>query len=260
MQIDRKRVFKTVLGIAGLVAFAMLIPVAMDNNRRYKEAQTVKVANRTMLYSSPATPEQQKAIIKAMLSDIFMPSPAGLQPPSQLHKLAVIEQTAFCFDLKFDYGSDENYHLPPVDMDTCNHGLLAAHDAYIDSVWPEDKDYLGLVSDLFKANRIVWSNPHFESVGIVFLTKEKNKKIKMKLDCGFNKSCWQSIQNKIPGIRQYVHFSRAVISKDKQSAVIYMGEYTPYVSWGGIGYLKFKDGAWHKSGGRLAWRAHNWNP
>lgn len=257
MQIDRLRVFKIVLSIAGLVAFAMLIPRAMDNNRRYKEAETEEIANRTMFYSSPATPEEQKAILKVILSDIFMPSPAGLQPPSELHKLVLIEPTAFCSNLKFDYGSDEDYHLPPVDMDACSHGLLAAHDAYIDSVWPEDKDYLGLVSDMFKANKIVWSNPYIESESIVFLTKEKNNKINLKLDCVFSKDCWKSIQNDIPNIRKYVHFSRAVVSKDKQSAVIYMGEYTPYVSRGGIVYLKIKDSVWHRIGGRFAWRAHH---
>lgn len=258
MQIDLKRVFKIAISIAVLIAFAMLIPTALDNKRRYKEAQAKQVADRTMFYSSPATPEEQKAIIKVLLSDILMPSPAGLQAPSQLHKLALLEQTAFCSDLKFDYGSDEVYYLPPVDMEACSHGLLAAHGAYIDTVWPEDMDYLGLVSDMFKANRVVWLNPYFESEGIVFLTNEKTKKINMKLDCAFNKNCWQSIQTKIPGIRQYVHFSRAVVAKDRHSAVVYMGIYTPDVSEGGIVYLKFKDGVWHRPGGRFAWRTHNW--
>lgn len=244
MQIDRKRVYKTVLGIAGLVAFVMLIPKAMDNNRRYQEQQALQLEERTLHHSTPATTAEQKAILQTILPriELFTPPPKNGEEdrpvyPSELNKIVFFESTPSCIygfaKLKAEIGNFNG----DFDNSKCRHGLVS----FFNSVSGNDA-FNGLGLDLLKANRNSWLNPNPMLVGVVHLSENQCKKMAASQTCEI--TCFKKIPKELNQAGACVNVSRAVISTDKNHALVTL-EYTTY-SFGYMNAILLKkvDGRW----------------
>lgn len=228
MEIDKKRVVQSGACIATLVAFAMSIPQAVDSHQRQKEEQALQLEERTLQFSTPATTNEQKAILRAILPKYgFDFAPAN---PHEKNSLLLLEETPSCI-----YGSVKlkaELKLRDIDIDDsqCQRGLLLFLQYNADN-----KVYSGLGLDLLKVNRLPWINPDPEMKGIVLLSNIELKKHPIFKDCEISSTCWEYA---------YINVSRAVISNDKKAALITV-EYSSYL-FGHMESIRLKkiDGLW----------------
>jgi len=241
MQIDRKRVFKTVLGIAGLVVFAMLIPKAMDNHRRYQEYQALQIEERTLLHSTPATTAEQKAILQAILPRVMSPPRnAGddhSEYPGEQNALVLFESTPLCIYGFVKLKTEIDSFIGDADNSSCHHGLVS----FFNYVSGYDA-FNGLGLDLLKANRSSWLNPNPMLVGVIHLSENQCKKMAASKTCEI--TCFEKIPKELNQAGACVNVSRAVISTDKNNALVTL-EYTTYLfGYMNVILLKKVDGRW----------------
>jgi hypothetical protein len=235
MQIDRKRVFKTVLGIAGLVAFAMLIPKAMDNHRRYQEYQALQIEERTLLHSTPATTAEQKAILQAIL--LTGAEPHNHDYLNKLRSMVLVEETPSCAYGSVKLKNEIKSKYVEIDNSQCQRGLQFFLQYNADS-----EALSGLGRDLLKANRYPWLNPNPKIAGLTLLGKNQCNII------ATSENCEELFRRKISEERNFeksiIVVSRAVISKEKDKALVTL-EYSTYLfSYMVAILLKKIDGRW----------------
>lgn len=255
MEIDKKRVVQLAACIVTLFAFAMTIPQAIDSHRRYKEEQVLQLKERTLEFSTPATTAEQKAILRAILPTyrLLMPQPKNGEEdkptyPSEQNSLILIEEIPFCAidverlknELKYKYVDVfENVKCQQNRMLTLAYQLN------------DDDDFSGLVSDLLKVNKSPWLNPELGLTGIVQIGKDEFKAIQIgEGACWIHIDCWKLLSGKFKNSRAYIKVSRAVITHDKQTAIIYVEYWTRGFGNGNVIQVKNINGKWVRDGGK----------
>ncbi len=221
----------------------MLIPQILDNNRRYKENQALQLEERTLHYSTPATTLEQKAILRVILPKIELigfPLVEGdiYKPvyPTNEHVLLLIENSQFCAS-SIEQLKNEIYSF---DYDFQNlecHRSLQALASYIN---PNDTSYKTppkFLLDLLKTSRHHWLNPDPVLDGVV-LIKDKT--------CLVQQTCWRIYSAKIQNSVVIVNISRAVVSQDKNEALILIEYEAPVIRFGYANLIELKriDNSW----------------
>ena len=235
--------FLLTVGIASLIAFAMLIPQILDNNRRYKENQALQIEERTLHYSTPATTLEQKAILRVILPKIEL---IGLPPvegeiykpvyPSNVHVLLLTETTPFCTvgieRLKKEIDSF-NYDFQNSEC----HSSLYKLASYINPNNASYKSPPKFLLDLLKTSRYHWLNPDPLLDGVVLIKDET---------CLVQQTCWRYYSAKIQNSVAIVNISRAVVSDDKNKALILIEYEAPEIRFGYANLIELKriDNSW----------------
>lgn len=260
MKIDKKRVVQLVACIATLIAFAMSIPQAIDSHRRHKKEQTLQLEELTLHFSTPATTDEQKAILEELLNNEYE-RPWDLHNPPII-KTIILEPTAYCSKDLFKKATAKNIRpMWESSLDGCSEGLVRANSVLTD--YTSDRGKIGhFASDLYKANRAESINPYLEigGAGSVFASTGTLHSISFNLYCVYDNKCWKSLQSEFPNVEQYKHVSRAIISNNRLYALIYVGTYTRLSSGGSLVLLRYRNSQWKVKESLGVWGGHPSGP
>jgi hypothetical protein len=245
MKIDKKRIAQLVAIFFTLIILAMSIPQAVDSHRRNKEEQALLLKERTLQFSTPATTEEQKAILQAILPTykLFMPWPKNGEEskptyPSEDNSLVLVEEVPYCSMSLDELRIRLNSSMIFEKRDCVEFSNLLYFLDY-------DENFTVLIPDLLKANKSPWMNPNPILKGIYLWTENgNNTETLQKSGCAFEKECWNKFSKKFKNTRAYMRMTRAVISTDKKSALIYIEFHTWMFSYGYLQNLKYIDGHW----------------